>query len=82
MFPWKYKKGGNKKERYFLQKGRRRFLYSCVLLRFGNNLRLTPSSAPPSREHAHTGTSLTTFRPMKTSRGYTTIRRFFDTIAM
>ncbi len=37
-----------------------RFSYFCVLLRFGNTLRLTPSTAPPSgRECTHTRTSPT-----------------------
>jgi hypothetical protein len=53
------KKQGNQK-RALLRKGR--FLYSYVLLRFGNTLRLTLSSATPSGEHAHMGTSLTNKR--------------------
>jgi hypothetical protein len=42
------KKGGNRKRVVYLRGGG--FLYSCVLLRFGNTFRLMPSSAPPSRE--------------------------------
>jgi hypothetical protein len=53
------KKGGNKK-RVVLHKGRFMFLYSCVLLKFGNTLDLMPSSALPSGECTHTGTSPTT----------------------
>ncbi len=51
------KKGGNKK-RVVLCKGR--FLYSCVLLKFGNTLDLMPSSAPLSGECTCTGNSPTT----------------------
>ncbi len=50
-------KGGNKK-RVVLHKGR--FLYSCVLLKFGNTFNLMPSSAPPSGECTRTWTSPTT----------------------
>jgi len=52
------KKGGKKKENCF---HKRRFLNSCVLLRFENTLGLKPSSAPPSREHTRMGTSPTTY---------------------
>ncbi len=48
------KKGGNKK-RVVLHKGR--FLYSCVLLKFGNTFDLMPSSAPPLGECTLIGTS-------------------------
>jgi hypothetical protein len=37
-----------------------RFLNSCILLRFGKTLGLMLSSAFPSGEHAHIGTSPTT----------------------
>jgi hypothetical protein len=51
------KKGGNKK-RVVLCKGR--FLYSCILVKFGNTLDLMPSSALPLGECTHTRTSPTT----------------------
>jgi hypothetical protein len=41
------KKGGNKKKSLILLQKGRRFLYSCVLLRFGNSLKLTPLSSAP-----------------------------------
>jgi hypothetical protein len=50
---------GKNKKKSCLHKGR--FLYSCVLLRFGNTFRLMPSSAPSTGEHTrHMKTSLTT----------------------
>jgi hypothetical protein len=50
------KKQGIKRELFM--KGR--FMYLCLLLRFGNTLGLTPLGAPPSRECTCEGTSLTT----------------------
>jgi hypothetical protein len=46
----------NKKETRKLKESclcKGRFLYSCVLLRFGNTLELTRLGAPPSGEHTH-----------------------------
>jgi hypothetical protein len=36
-------------------------LYLCILLRFGNILKLMPMGAPSLEECSHTGTSLTKF---------------------
>jgi hypothetical protein len=44
------KKVGNKKESCLLLKGR--FLFSCVLLRFGNTLGFMPSRVPLPQENA------------------------------
>jgi hypothetical protein len=58
------KKQGNKKS--CLLKGE--FLYSCILLRFGNTLELRPSGVPPPGECTCTGTSLTTKSTVISSR--------------
>jgi len=50
-----FKKESRKLKESCLRKGR--FLYSCVLLRYRNTIRLTPLSAPPSGEHTCVGTS-------------------------
>jgi len=51
-------KEGRKSKESCLHKGR--FLYVSVPLRFPNSLKLTASSAPPSEESTHMGTSPTT----------------------
>jgi hypothetical protein len=49
-----------KRELLPLRGGSSSYAFLCILQRFGNTLGLMPSSAPPSREHTHIGTSPTT----------------------
>jgi hypothetical protein len=66
MFPWKYffsMKWERSKEikRELLAQGE----VPVLLLRFGNIVRLTPSSDPPLGVHTCTRTSLTTLEPIE-----------------